>query len=225
LSTIGWLISACPAGSPGQPQHGEGGVLRGLEHDGAADRQGRGHLLGEQHQRGIPRDHRAHHADRLAQREDHVVAALVRRQRLAGDLVGPAGVVVEDVSHEAGRHGVDLAEAQRDAVVQGLQLHQLVGMLADQVRDRAQHPDPLAGPCVRPGALVERPARRLHGPVDVGRGGDRELGDLLAGGGVHVAPGGLVGRRNPVSVDQHAAVAEAELVAVRLDGCDHARLP
>src|SRR6185312_8972090 len=59
----------------------------------------------------------------------------------------------------------------------------------------------------------------------VGRGSDRELGDLLTGGGVHVAPGGLVGCRDPVSADQHAAVAEAELVAVRLDGCDHGPAP
>jgi len=51
-----------------------------------------------------------------------VVAALERRQRLAGQLVGPAGVVIEDVGDEVRRHGVDLAEAQRHAVVQGLQL-------------------------------------------------------------------------------------------------------
>jgi hypothetical protein len=48
---------------------------------------------------------------------------------------------------------------------------------------------------------------------------------LLAGGGVHMAPGDLVGGRDPIAVDQHAPGAEAELVAVRLDGCDHARLP
>jgi hypothetical protein len=99
------------------------------------------------------------------------------------------------------------------------------GVLADQVRDRAQYPDPLAGPGARPRALVEGPAGRPDAPVHVGRGGDRERGDLLTGGGVPVAPGGLVGRCHPVPVDQHAAVAEAEFVAVRLDGCDHDRLP
>jgi Enoyl-CoA hydratase/isomerase len=91
-----------------------------------------------------PRDHRAHHADRLSQRQDQVIAALVRRQRLAGQLVGPARVVIEHVRDEAGRHGVDLAEAQRDAVVERLQPQQLIAVRPDQVRDRAQHPDPLA---------------------------------------------------------------------------------
>jgi len=36
-----------------------------------------------------------------------------------------------------------------------------------------------------------------------------------------VAP--ALGRVEPLAVDQHAAVAQAELVAMRLDGCDHAR--
>jgi len=210
---------------PGQPQHRERGVLRRLEHDRAAGRQGRRDLLGEQRQRRVPRDHRAHHADRLAQREDQVIAALVGRQRLAGQLVGPAGVMIEDVGHEVRRHGVDLAEAQRDAVVQGLQAEQLAGVRADQVRDRAEHPDPLAGPGARPRALVERPARRAHGAVDVGRAGDRERGDLLAGGGMGVAPGAAVGGRGPLPVDQHEAVAETEFVAMRLDGCDHCPAP
>ena len=133
--------------------------------------------------------------------------------------------MVEDVGDEVGRHGVDLAEAQRHAVVQGLEAQQLIGVLADQVRDRVQHPDPLAGAGTRPRALVEGLACRPDGLVHVFRGGDREFGYLLPGGGVPVAPGGLVGRGDPVSADQHAAVAEAEFVAVRLDGCDHDRLP
>jgi len=108
---------------------------------------------------------------------------------------------------------------------QGLELQQLVGVLADQVRDRTQHPDPLAGPGARPRALVEGPAGRCYRPIHVRRRRDRERGDLFPRRGVPVAPGGLVGRRHPVPVDQHAAVAEAEFVAVRLDGCDHDRLP
>ena len=151
----------------GQAQHGERRVLRRLEHDGAAGGQGRGDLLGEQQQRRVPRDHRADHADRLAQGEDHVVAALVGRQRLAGQLVDPAGVMVEDVGHEGRRGGVDGPEAQRDAVVQRLQLQQLVAVLADQVGDPAQHPDPLAGPGPRPRPLVEGPARGAHRQVHV----------------------------------------------------------
>jgi hypothetical protein len=47
----------------------------------------------------FPRDDRADHPHRLPQGEDQVVAALVRRERLAGQLVHPARVVVEDVGH------------------------------------------------------------------------------------------------------------------------------
>ena len=65
----------------------------------------------------------------------------------------------------------------------------------------------------------------MDGPVYVGRAGDRERGDLLPGGWMAVAPGGFVGGCCPVPVDQHEAVTETEFVAVRLDGCDHARLP
>ena len=96
LSTIGWLISASPVGSPGpvttlstpagqtglldqpdEPQHRERRVLRRLEHDGAAGRQRRGELLRGEQQRRVPRHDRADDADRLAQRHDQVVAALV----------------------------------------------------------------------------------------------------------------------------------------------------
>jgi hypothetical protein len=49
--------------------------------------------LGEQRQRRVPRDHRADDADRLAQREDHVVAALEGRQRLPRPHVWPRAFV------------------------------------------------------------------------------------------------------------------------------------
>ena len=208
LFTIGWLISASPVGSPGpvtmfstpggspvlgdqlgQPEHRERGVLRRLEHDGAAGRQRRGGLLREQQQRRVPRDHGADHADRLAQREHHVIAALVRRQRLAGQLVHPAGVMLEEIGDERRGGGIDRAEAQRDAVIQRLQPQQLVAVRPDQVRDRPQHPDPLGGPRPRPGPLVKGPPRRAHREVDIGGRGDRERGNVLAGRGMPMVPG------------------------------------
>jgi hypothetical protein len=86
---------------PDRPrEHGERRVLRRFEHDGAASRQGRGDLLRGQQDRRVPRDHRAHDTDGLAQRHHHVVAALERCQRLTGQLVHPPGVMIEDIGHE-----------------------------------------------------------------------------------------------------------------------------
>jgi hypothetical protein len=94
-------------------------------------------------------------------------------------------------------------------------------VLADQVGDPAQQPDPLASPQPRPGPLVEGPPRGADGQVDIVRTGDRERGHLLARGRMTVAPRLAGPGRAPLPVDQQGAVAEACLVAVRLDRCDH----
>jgi hypothetical protein len=49
-----------------------------------------------------------------------------------------------------GGHRVDLAEAQRDAVVERLQPQQFVAVRSHEVRDRAQDPAAFAGPGMRP---------------------------------------------------------------------------
>ena len=207
LSTIGWLISASPVGSPGpvttfstpagSPASSISWASRSTANVAYSDglsttvqpaaRAGAifcaASRIGAFHGTTAP-----DHADGLAQRHHHVVATLERRQRLAGQLVHPPGVMIEDIGHERRRRRVHGAEAQRHAVVQRLQREQLVAVLADQVGDPAQQPDPLVSPQPRPGPLVEGPPRRADGQVDVVRPGDRERGHLLAGGRVTVAP-------------------------------------
>ncbi len=72
-------------------QRGERGELGGLEHHGAAAGQCRRDFPHADHERKIPGHDGAHHADRLAHRVGQRVGA--RRNHLAVDLVGPAGVV------------------------------------------------------------------------------------------------------------------------------------
>src|SRR6266704_2947585 len=80
-----------------------------------------------------------------------------------------------------------------------------------------------SSPCSRTRSAILRSAR-TRSPARARGHGHGERADLLPGGGVAVAPGALAGGLHPVPVDQHAAVGEPELVAVRLDGGDHARL-
>ena len=83
------------------------------------------------------------------------------------DLVGPAGVVAEAVDHQR-QVGV-AALADRLAVVEGLELGQLVDVLLDQVGQLVHQPAAVAGVHLAPGApVVERLAGGLDGQVDVG---------------------------------------------------------
>ena len=86
-----------PSGKPASwasspiAQGGQRRLLGRLEHDGAAGRQRRAPLPRLHQQREIPRDDLPDHADRLVPRVAEIVA--LDRDRLAVDLVGPAGVV------------------------------------------------------------------------------------------------------------------------------------
>jgi hypothetical protein len=64
------------------------------------------------------------------------------------------------------------------------------------------------------GVLAERPAGRLDGAVDVLGGGDRLLGDDLAGGGVDDLEGLVGGRVDRRAVDEVLEGADS--------GCGHA---
>src|SRR5205823_13779735 len=82
-------------------------------------------------ERKVPRDDLPAHAHRLA--EGEVEEGLVRGVRLAVDLVHPAGVVTE--GRGRGRD-VDVAALHEWlAVVQGLELRQLVRVRLDQIGD------------------------------------------------------------------------------------------
>ena len=117
-----------PAGIPGldgqlaHAEGGQGGLLGGLEDDGAAGRQRGAPLPGDHEHREVPGDDLPGDAHRLAAGVAEVPAA--DRDRLAVDLVGPAGIIAEAVDHQ--RQVAVAALADRLAVVEGLELGQLV---------------------------------------------------------------------------------------------------
>ena len=142
LSMPGWAASALPTSGPqpvttlttpggkpasatssGERERAHRGVVARLDHDRAAGGQGRRQLPGQQQQRGVPRDDRRDHADRLVPRVDQVVR-LVRRDDVALHLVGQPGVVVVPLG-QVGHLAAHLP--QQLAVVTGLQLAQPVG--------------------------------------------------------------------------------------------------
>ena len=188
LSTSSWAASAAPGGlaeaghhvhhtvgdsglgdQPGQPQRGQRGLLGGLEHHGVPGRQRRGQLPRGHQQREVPRDDLPDHADRLAQRIGMEVGARHVRHRdvdcVALDLGRPPGHVVEHVRGQ--RHVGRLGHRERLAVVQRLQLGQLIQVLQDQVADPPDNPAPLRRGHPAPRAPIERGARRPYCPVDV----------------------------------------------------------
>ena len=97
-------------------------------------------------------------------------------------LVAQPGHVVEQVRGQ--RHVRGLRHGERLAVVQRLELGQLVGVLEDQVADPPDDPSPLGRGHPAPRALLERPARRPHRPVDVLGIALGDPGERLAGRGV-----------------------------------------
>ncbi len=75
---------------------------RGLEDDGAPGEEGRGDLVGDQADGGVPRDDRPDDADGLAHEQAELAAHGRLGRLLEGERVGEAGVEVEDAGH-AGR--------------------------------------------------------------------------------------------------------------------------
>ena len=96
------------------------------------------------------------------------------------NLVGPASVVAQAVDHE--RQVALLGLGDRLAVVEDFQFRQLVQVFLDQVGQLAHEPAAVAGVHPAPGTLVERLARGLDGPIDVGGVALGDFGDDLLGG-------------------------------------------
>ena len=176
-STIIWptvdpgpvMTLSTPGGRPtslrdlGERERGQRRLARRLDDHRVAARQRRRDLPRRQQQRKVPRHDRRDDADRLAQRVGEVVA--LDRNRLAVDLVGPAGEVLEALG---GRRHLDLARLEdRLAVVQRLEPRDLVGLLHQLLADLPDQPSALARRQLAPRS-VERRARRRDGGVDVG---------------------------------------------------------
>ena len=198
-------------------QGGERGLLGRLEHDGAAGGQRGAPLPGDHQHREVPGDDLPGDAHRLAAGVAEVPAA--DRDRLAVDLVGPAGVVAEAVDHQ--RQVGMAALADRLAVVQGLELGQLVDVRFDQVGELVHQPPAVAGVGLAPGARVKRLPRRLDGAVDVGGVALGDLGDDLLGRRVDRGERLAAVAVDPLAVDQQLGLDRASNLASRSSRSGH----
>jgi hypothetical protein len=144
----------------GQLAHRQVGELRRLDHHRAAAGQRRADLPREHQQRAVPGQDRRHHAHRLAERQVvHVRCAGEARIGFAGDLVAPAGEMVEHVGGGLGRHARGARQRERGAVVQRQQLGDLLLGGVDLLDEALQDALAVLRGQARPGPFVERLAR------------------------------------------------------------------
>ena len=152
-----------------------GGFFAGLDDDGVAGQQRRGHLASDQEKRKIPRQDPGHHAQGLAEQED-VFTGAVAGDDLAFDAPGPFGHIVEIVGGEIDLHlgqGTDLALLQGDGARQ-------VGDVFPQFGgDAAQVSGAFDGRFGRPVFL--RGTGGSQGLIDVGGVGSRDPGQQRPG--------------------------------------------
>ncbi|MNQ92054.1 hypothetical protein D3C85_1074620 [compost metagenome] len=153
------------------------GFFTGLDDDGVAGQQGRGHLAGNQEEGEIPRQDPGHHAQWFAEQEDVFVLA-VAGDDFTFDAPCPFGHVVEVVGGEIDfdfRQPADLALFQSDG--------------ARQVRD--VFPQFGSDPAQVTGAIIGRFAR----PAFLGgTGGGEGALDVLGGRGRDFRQHGAGGR-------------------------------
>ena len=155
--------------------------------------------MADQRHRRIPRDDRAHDADRLAYEQTELAAQGRLSLLLEREGFGQRGIRVERA--RADHPGV-LRESEERAGLARPQLAEHVIALFEAGAQRADVLGPLGVGEPRPGALVERLARRGHGPGHVvGRRLCNAVVDVLGGGVDDVD--GRVGRRcNPRAPDE-----------------------
>jgi hypothetical protein len=183
---------------------GERRLLGRLHHDRAAGRQRRAPLPRHHHDREVPGDDLARHADRLAPRGAEVVAT--DGDGLAVDLVGPPGVVAQCLEGQRDVAGAGVVHGL--AVVERLERGEFVDLRLDQVGQPQHDPAPLASVHARPGAFVEGLSRRQHRGVHVGRIRFRDLCDHLLGGRVDRGEGPAAAGRRPLPVDEQLRLAD-----------------
>jgi len=142
----------------GQSQRGERGLLGRLQNNSAAGCQRRAELPGSHQQREVPRDDLPDDADRLAERVGvEVRSRHVRDGDVDGvalDLGRPPGHVVEQVRGKG--HIGGLRDKEWLAVVERLQLSQLVDVLQDQVAYLPHDAPALGWRHPAPGSFLER---------------------------------------------------------------------
>jgi ParB family chromosome partitioning protein len=126
-------------------------------------------LPGRHEEREVPRDDLTDDADRLAERVGVELGPWRVRDgdvdRVPLDLRRPAGHVVEEIGGQ--RNVGHLRYRERLAVVEGLQLGELVQVLQDEVSDPPHDPSSRRRRHASPRAVVESASGRLHGAIDV----------------------------------------------------------
>src|SRR5690606_22551412 len=124
----------------------EGRFLTGLDDNGVAGKQRRGHLAHDHEEWEVPRQDAGHHAQRPTEQE-HVLPRPVAADDLALDAAGPLGVVIQVFRRQP---DLQLGQGQYLALLPGNDLRDVRRRFADTRSDTAQ--------ILRPGN------RRLRGP-------------------------------------------------------------
>jgi hypothetical protein len=120
------------------------------------------------------------------------------------------------------RHVGCLRHTERLAVVQGLQLGELIQVLQNHVADPPDDPTALGGGHPAPRTIIEGPAGRPHRPVDVLGIALGNPGEGLAGRGVGGLERPARGRIDKPPVDEHLSRGAGELLDLPVQGHCHA---
>ena len=172
------------AGFESQFPHSQGrqrSLFGGLQDDRAAGGQGRTPLPRQHQQREVPGNDLTGHTHRLAAGVAKIVPA--NRDRVAGQFIGPAGIVPQavDRQRQVGRAAV----ADRLAVVQGFQGGKFFQILLHQIGQLEQHAAAVPRIHPGPGTGFKRLAGRFGRQVDIGGITLGDLRDDLFRRGIH----------------------------------------
>ena len=185
-------------------EHRRRGVLGRLQHNRVTRRQRRPDLHCDEEELRVPRHDRGHDAERFALGEDEQVR-LVDGQSLAADLVGAAGVEVEELG-DVFRLPARLL--QHLAGIDGLCPAEILRLLRQQVGEIAQAAAAFGRGHRGPRSRREGAMGGAHRPVDIVGGGFRNLRPDFPRRRVHAVEQGAVRRANPVAIDQHLVTAD-----------------
>ena len=171
-----------------QAQGCERRLFGGLEDDTVASSQHGAEFPRGHQQREIPRDNLANHTHRLAHREGvKLRARRIRHGNRNGvtlELRRPAGHVMKQIRRE--RHIGHLGNAHRFAIVEALQLGQLIGVFENEIADFPDELPAFAGGHGVPSVagIIKHLARGGHGLINILGAAFSHLRNLRATGGV-----------------------------------------
>src|ERR1019366_3917169 len=203
-----------------QQQCGERSLFRGLQYHRASCGKGRTKLPGGHQQREIPRNDLSDDAHRLAPRigeELNFLRTTGKRNGVAFDLCCPSRHVAEQINRQ--RHIGNTRDRQRLAVIEALQLCELLRTRFEQVGQFPDQAPPLGRRHVGPCIALERLARGLHRAVNVLAIALGDLGEHFPGRRV-VGWERLAGRRiHELVVDEHRPRLAEELLHAAVHDC------